>query len=752
MKVLAETLGSIMTTRFTKSLTGWVMATACLALTAGVRAADESGQGTSPSAGLEEIVVTAQRKSEDLQKAPVAVEVVSAADIARNGVTSPIELQELIPAIRYIAADQMTILVRGLGTVNVNPGVDAAVGYVEDGIFLSHPAALNPVLFDMQRVEAVLGPQGTLYGRNTNAGVINFISNNPTFDSVHGYGQLGVGSYTEISSEAAINLPINQEWALRISGGSEKHNAYDADGSNNENAGGARAKLLYVPTSDLSVLLSVDGSTNHSKGNTYGGICPPFTSAPGCAGYPYRPWTGILPSPSNYDNQTIFGASLDVDYDMGWGKLKSLTGFRSYRFGANFGPGWLDGVNQFEYLHNENDRFITQEVHISSEPSSYVSWVTGLFYSNDHQPADQQFNYFQTILQTLGLPPGYFEHLAIVSSRYASEAYFADATVPIIGGLSVRLGGRVTHETKDSTGTVNDGIIGVPGYPFGPPENNIGSESATKPTWKAGLDYELTAKNLLYATFSTGFKSGGVNNLPAVAGLSTYAPETIDAWQVGSKNRFLDDRLQVNAEFFHYAYKNYQTYLFYTPSGGPLAGSTLFPTVNSQTATFKGGEIDTVFKLTAVDQLGFSVNLLDNKYGDYVVDLPYSAVFNLSNTSAPLSPKETYQLGYEHIFSLPNGDTLSAQAISRYATYQLAQGNYDGNATYTQPGYHKSDANLVYHSDRVGVTVTGYIRNIENKAIINSIAGGYPTLDNINYTNAMIDPPRTFGLTVRKEF
>jgi iron complex outermembrane recepter protein len=741
-----------MTRRCIESLTASAVASAYILLATSAWAADESTQANSSSAGLEAIVVTAQRKSEDLQKTPVAVDVVSGADIARNGVTSPIELQELIPAIRYVAADQMTILVRGLGTVNVNPGVDAAVGYVEDGIFLAHPAALSPVLFDMQRVEAVLGPQGTLYGRNTNAGVINFISNNPTFDSVHGYGQLGVGSFTEISSEAAINLPINQEWALRISGGSEKHNAYDADGSNNENAGGARVKLLYVPNSDLSVLLSVDGSTNHSKGNTYGGVCPPFNSAPGCIGYPYRPWSGLYPSPSNYDNETIFGASLDVDYDMGWAKLKSLTGFRSYRFGANFGPGWIDGENQFEYIHNENDRFITQEVHISSEPNSYVSWVSGIFYSNDHQPAEQQFNYFDTILQTFGLPPGYYQNLAIVSSRYASEAFFADATIPIIGGLSFRAGGRVTHETKDSTGTANLGIIGTPGEPFGPPQNNIGSESATKPTWKAGLNYDLTSKNLLYATFSTGFKSGGVNNLPAAAGLTTYSPETIDAWQFGSKNRFLDDRLQVNAEYFHYAYKNYQTYLFYQPTGGPFAGSTLFPTVNSQTATFEGGEIDTLFKITAADQLGFNVNFLNNRYDQYVVDLPYSSVFNLSNTTAPLSPKQVYALVYEHIFSLPNGDTLSAQVNSIYTTHQIAQGNYDGNTTYDQPGYHKSGANLVYHSDPLGLTITGWIRNIENKATINSIAGGYPTLDNIAYTNGMIDPPRTFGLTVRKDF
>jgi iron complex outermembrane receptor protein len=183
-----------------------------------------------------------------------------------------------------------------------------------------------------------------------------------------------------------------------------------------------------------------------------------------------------------------------------------------------------------------------------------------------------------------------------------------------------------------------------------------------------------------------------------------------------------------------------------------LAGSTLFPTVNSQTATFQGGELQTAFKLTSADTLRLDVNLLNNRFGEYLVNLPYSAPFDLSGTPVPLSPKQAYTLDYEHVFALPNGNTLSLDAGATYATKQVAQGNYNGNLTYTQPAYHKSNLNAIYHTMTGNWTFTGYVRNIENKATINNIAGGYPVAFNFLNTNVMLDAPRTYGLIVRKDF
>ncbi len=645
----------------------------------------------------------------------------------------------------------MTVTIRGLGTINDNPGVDSAVAYAQDGIFLAHPEALTPVLFDLRRVEAVLGPQGTLYGRNSNGGAINFISNDPT-SVFGGHAAVGFGNYSAINSDAALNVPLSDTLALRVAAGTEKHGPYVDDGSNDVDAQAGRIKLLYTPGEDFRVLLTVDGAERRSVGANYGAVCPPNNIAPGCIGVPYVPYSGLgPPSPSAHNDDTIFGTALDIQYDLRWALLTSLTGYKHYTFSGDTSPPWYGGIDHFDYIHDERDRSITQELRLASEAGTPIAWVAGVYYSSETQPATIQFNYLDTILQTLGVPPGYFQRLTTVSSKYQSEAVFGDVTVPLVGGLRFRGGLRFTHESKDSTGTAESGILGVPGFPLGPPETNVGNESISRVTWKAGFDYEITAKNLLYVTASTGFKSGGINNLPAEAGLSTYAPETIKAYELGSKNRFFADQLQINAALFHYDYKNYQDFIFYTPTGGPLAGATLFPTVNSQTATFEGGELDVIWKVTPHDTLGFDLNWLHDRYDEFVVALPFSPVFDLSHTDVPLAPRATYGLNYEHVFQIANGDTLSFAADSRLVMSHLVTGNYGNNTTYTQPRYHKSNANLTYQAHG-GWNIGAYIRNIENKATFNTISGGYPVAPDIAWTNVMIDPPRTFGLKVAKEF
>jgi len=708
---------------------------------------------------LEEIVVTAQKRSEDLQKASIAVDVVKAEEFAQQGIKNAIDLQDIVPALRFIAADQMTVNIRGLGTINDNPGVDSAVAYSEDGVYLTHPSALTPVLHDLQRVEVLLGPQGTLYGRNSNGGVVNFISNDPSFDKVSGYVKVGGGNYSAFNSDAAINLPINSQWALRISEGSERHNAYVDDGSNNLDAWAARAKLLYRPNDDLSIKLTVDGGKHNSIGNAYGAACPPGNVDPFCAKVPWKPWSGFPPlSTAAVNNYSNYGASLNIDANLGWATLTSLTAYRGYDLNATTSPAMYTGAVDFTYTHPDHSRAETQEFRLNSLSSSPVKWVAGLFYAHETQPSSVLFDYINTILQNPAIvgphtaPPNFFQKFSIVSSDYKSVAVFGDVTVPVTDSFRLRGGLRFTHDDKTSTGTSEQGVGGVD---FGPVGVNQAALRTDKVTWKAGADFDITPQNLLYATVSTGFKSGGVNNLPASIGLTTYAPETITAYEIGSKNRFADNRIQVNLAAFRYDYKNYQTFEFYQPSGGPFVGATLFPTLNSQKATFQGGELQTEFALTAADRLRFDVNILKNTFDTFVISLPFAPVQNLSGTDVPLSPKTAYTLAYEHKFNLGAAGSLAVGADAHYSADYLATGNqgaFAGNAPYTQPSYTKTNAHVSWNSGDSGWEVSAFIRNISNKASINTVAGGYPVIPNFFVINAMIDPPRTFGATVKKEF
>lgn len=743
-----------MTTNYFKPLLGCSLPTLMAVLAA--HAQNAPGK---PGVQLQEIVITAEKKTENLQKAAVAVDVLKPTDLAKAGITNALNLQEILPAVKIVPSVVMNVSIRGLGTSDFNPGVESSVAYNQDGIYLSSPNALTPVLFDMQRVEAVLGPQGTLYGRNANGGVINFITNDPTF-VYGGYAQIGFGNYGAVNSEAAANIPLTDELALRVSEGSDKVNGYDSSGTSSVDSIAGRAKLLYKPNNDLRALLTIDASQRKSFAGTYDGSCPPNNYFPGCAGVPFNnPWSGMLPAPRvGYSNTYVFGVSAHIDYNLGWSNLTWLTGYKTANWSSDTAAASYNGVNNFDFIQNEQDRFFTQEVRLSNEADSPVSWVAGVYYSHLNEKAVSQDNYVtNTFAQLGGAPPGFYQAFPMTGSTDQSEAVFGDITIPIpaVSGLRLRGGLRYTNETISAVGAVENGILGkgiIPGSidPAG------GNQSIGDLTWKAGVDYDLTKENLLYFTASTGFKSGGINILPAGSGsLNTYAPEYITAEEIGSKNRFLDGRVQVNVDAFHYSYKNYQDYVFWRPTAGPLVNDTLFPTVNSQTATFEGGELNTLWRVTPNDTLGFNLNLLNDTFDKFDLNLPNAPSINFSHTQVFLAPKQTYSVNYEHIFEISNGDTLTIGADSQILTSQIAQGFYtvgNSNLLYRQPGYHQTGVNISYQTAESGWTVNAYIRNIENAAVINSVAGGYPVPQSATGINYRIDPPRTFGMSVRKQF
>ncbi|HZU63860.1 MAG TPA: TonB-dependent receptor [Novosphingobium sp.] len=725
-------------------------------------AADDSANGApSANAQIQEIVVTAQKRSENLQKASISINAVRGEDLAKSGVHDAAGLQDLVPNVKFSAADELTVSIRGLGTTNINGGVDSAVAYSEDGLYLSHPAALSPLLFDMQRVEVLLGPQGTLYGRNSNAGVVNFISADPEFRT-GGHAQIGYGNYNALNSELAVNLPLSDKLALRIAGASEQHGPYVADGTNDSESYAARMKLLYKPTDTLSILLAATYSAHRTTGTSYGWKCPPgLAGVPACAGTNTPAWSGIYPanSPLQGMRDHVWGVSATVNLEMPWANFTSLTGYKYYNYHSVNSPGLVNGTDEFDYHHLESDKFFTQELRLTSKPGSHIKWSAGLYYSDDTQPYSQIFQYnSSTAVQLAGGPDNFYQQFAFTGTSYKSAAAFGDLTVPVRHDVRLRAGLRYTVESKDATGQISQGITGY--GQLGDTSYNPSHEAAWRLTWSAGLDWDISPRNLFYVTASNGYKSGGLNSMPASTGLTTYGPEKITAVEIGLKNRFLGNRLQVNMNLFHYAYDGYQALIFYMPTGGPLLGDTLFPTVNSQTATFEGGEVQAIWKLTANDRLSFGFNYLHDRFGRFVVALPYAATQDLSGSRVPQAPETTVTIGLDHTFHLPGDMALNLGASTQFVSSYLAQGNYTqysdagaaiGTGYYTQGAFHKTSltATLTAHG---GWTLSAFARNIENKATINTIAGGYPIAQNILQANAMVDPPRTFGFALRKDF
>ncbi len=717
-----------------------------------------------PTSGvLQEVVITAEKRTENVQKAAIAVDVLRPQDLRKAGVTNVLQLQDVLPAVKIVTAAVNNFSIRGLGTAVNTSQADSAVALSVDGIYLSHPNGLSPVMYDMARVEVVLGPQGTLYGRNSNAGVINFITNDPVF-KYGGHAQVGFGNYGAVTSDSAINIPLSDVLAVRIAEGSERHNAYDSDGQNSKDAVGGRMKILYKPNSDFDALLSVDAIHSLWHWDPYDGVCPPGSFNVACGAGRKPNWSGFSPGPITADHTQNdgFGTSLKLEDNLGWANLISLTGYRTYNYLSTNQPQTENGMLSQTFNVYEADRFVTQEVRLSSEAGSKITWVGGVYYSHEDQRNATRFDYYQGNFVGANI----FQNFPITIESQ-SEAVFGDVTVPVplIDGLRLRAGVRYTHETKDANGFNESGTLSTRVVDSSTPTQ--GSESIWRATWKAGVDYDVTPNNLLYFTASTGFKSGGLNNVPAAAdSILHYAPEFITAEEIGSKNRFFDNRLQLNLAAFNYSYRNYQTFVFWRPDAGlgapsSIAGGTFFPFVNSQKATFRGGELDANWRITPYDKLGLSFNYLDDVYNVFNLVLPYSPPpQSLSNTQVPQAPRTTFTPQFEHDFSFTNGDALAFNVESQIVSSQIAQGSYTDNVysatprsyTYRQPAYHKTDVSLTYTTAESGWTFNAYIRNIENVAVINRVSDGYPQMNSYPYLNYALDDPRTFGFTVRKDF
>jgi iron complex outermembrane receptor protein len=714
-------------------------------------AATPSAADDKSSATIEEIIITAQKRSENLQRASISVDTVEPENLQKRGITNAIDLQQMVPALHVVENDQFQPTIRGLGTFAGTAGVDVSVALSQDGVYLPHPPAMTPILFDLQRVEAVLGPQGTLYGRNSNAGVINFISNDPKRD-FGGYMQAGVGNYEAWSTEGAFNAPLSDTLAMRVSGATSFHGPYTDDGTNSLKSYAGRIKFLYDPNERLSVLLTIDGAYQGTLPQNSANCPPGLIGVGGCVGVKYVPWQGMSPrARSMYNHDSIFGASTRITYDLGWSDLTSLTGYRQYRLRTDTGPPWLGGVDNFDYVANADDKFLTQEIRLSSKDDSKVKWVAGLYVSDETESGLQAFRFHRnTDFQIyLGFPDNYEISAPVSSATARSYALFGDVTTPLfVPNLRLRAGLRYTYEQKSLTGANRAGIENNgPTFSYVP---TTGTEIQRRPTWKLGLDWDVSPDSLLYATVSTGFKSGGVNILPAYAASATiYRPETVTAVEIGSKNRFLENRLQVNAAVFHYDYRNYQTSIFYQPQGP--SGPTSFPVVNSQVATFEGGEFNVLYRLTHADTVNFDLNYLNNKFDKFVVVLP-NFVQDLSGTDVPLSPRTTFSIGYEHEFALAGGGALTVGVNSQIVSSQVAQGSYGDNHVYHDPAFHKTGVNISYVSADGAWTANAYVRNIENEAVISALAGGYPLPGIDGFIGVHEEQPRTYGVSIRRNF
>jgi iron complex outermembrane recepter protein len=529
---------------FVRAETAVASATTTEAATDGASGADRSTSAGPSNSALEEIVVTAQRKEETLQKIPIAVTVVSGDQLTIRGVQDTSALSAAIPNLSTTSQGVYTQpYLRGVGSNAGNPNDEPSVATYVDGVYM---ASLWGDIFsfnNIERIEVLKGPQGTLFGRNATGGVIQIVTRDPTqapsLEASVGYGNFNtVQSSVYATSGIATNLAADVAVIYN-----DNFDGYGRDifrGVNilQREEVGVRSKWLWTPTDTTEVRLSGDYGSVHSSGSDYQ-LVQGVIGADGVTGYP-GPYNTDTNWPNSLKDEN-YGASLHIDQDLGFSRLVSISAYRDvtarYLLDQDATPApiansALQGLS----------RTFSQELQLLSPTASKLQWLVGGYYFNG------DFQYRPLSLVGLDAAP-YAQEDIYTTQHTNSLSGYGQTTVEVLPGTKLTGGLRYTDERQDVSGS----ILGDGATLLDAPEQ---SQSFRRVTWRAAIDQQLSDSVLAYVSNNRGIKSGGFNLLDPTA--PGYRPEVLDAYELGLKSELLEHTLRLNVAGFYYNYKDVQ--------------------------------------------------------------------------------------------------------------------------------------------------------------------------------------------------
>ena len=584
--------------------------------------------------GLEEIVVTANKRAENMQTVPIAISALTADEAGKIGVVNGQTLAQVIPGLQLNRqTNGSTPFLRGVGNPSTQAGTEPAVAMYVDDVYYGSSAVALSNYNSIQRIEVLKGPQGTLFGRNATGGVINVFTKDPTpepqLDVSLGYGNYDTWSGSlyatgELTDGLSANIAAygeeqNDGWGTNFTTGNDAYTYHDY---------GGRIKLLWDVSDATSVLFNADYDDYFNQQAVF------FRPAPGTAS---SAGAASIPPPDIYDSfenldptaaVEMWGASAKIKHEFSGADFVSITAYREAEAEQEFAQ---DGASfhRLNPLLIYNTETFTQEFQLLSPADSRISWVAGLFYLDDTSIVDPF--HFTGILTTAAL--GVFDPAAIgqasrgANSEQKSESYsgFFQTTVPITDAFNVTAGIRYTEDERSLTGyRLNRDIDGTLS-PRVFASNSGLSESWSSVTGRLAFDYQFSDDFMAYVAWNRGFKSGLFNTIippdfgpdilnPGVPVLDPpVEPEDIDAYTIGFKSELFGNTVRLNAEAFYYDYSNLQLQqVLIIPGGGTATRLT-----NAAKATIQGIDIDLVMQPTAQLTLTAAVEFLDGEYDDF---------------------------------------------------------------------------------------------------------------------------------------
>ncbi len=696
---------------------------------------------------LEEVIVTAERSEARLQDTAISLAVYSGDELERRGITNVLQMVATDPSLNVgFSGGAAYISMRGVSSSNTTETGDPAVSVGVDGTFQNRHYALGAAMYDIERVEVLRGPQGTLYGRNATGGAVNIITAKPQLgDNSTGQLALELGSYDLINVDGWANLPLSENFAMRLSFASREHDGYrnndpyPFDGDD-EDTRSARIQFLYTPTENLSLWAS--GQYTH-----LGGI----GASSELAGFAYPASGGreplhVLPPGLSSDGKkfAVYGDPfLDVDvYDFRWSATydglpggSSLT-YLGYYNDTNYQRGQYvyspPPAPGATHVQREYPDTWTHELRWSSAPGSQLEWQAGAYYfKEDGSLLTDQYNDFRGANETGRIQ---FDFPVV---RSESKAIFGQATYHMSDTISFTGGLRQTWDDKSREGTfyIKPGLTGLP---FTIAIDQGGKAKSDQLTWLAGVQYTPNADQMFYGKISTGYKTGGFT------GQGQYGPENVTSYEIGSKSMLANNRVELNLAGFFMDYTDQQVNQFV--SGDNSSGSK---TTNAGQSEIYGIEASLRTLVGDGGLLDVSATYLNTEYQEFKLSAGWDPTVNLdlSGNDLPLSPKLAFRAQFEYAFENVMGGTLTPRAGITYKSSQyFLPENYP--VSY-QGDYSLIDLGLDYTpGGKDWLLVQLYVRNLTDETIFSNGVEFY-TFNNYTFN---YQPPQTWGIRFTARF
>jgi iron complex outermembrane receptor protein len=657
------------------------------------RAADAADASSAESATLQEIVVTAQRRTENLQIVPIAVTAISPTQIHDLNIVTLKDIQLVTPGLTFESGYNFAQpFIRGVGTSNPTPGVESAVATYIDGAYVERAEAQITDLFDVAGVQVLKGAQGTLWGRNASGGAIIYTTNDPGLNAYSTSVNAEYGSYNHVLGEVVTNIPLSDTLAVRLGGHFVHEDGYITNLVGGPKLGGRqsgtlRGKIKWQPTEQFSAVLAVDGFKGIDRNNAQREVA----AAPLCAVCSI-PGSGAGPVARFYDvaqdlTATPFytsasNATLHLNYAGDRFATSSVTYYR-YDFTTVTVDEGLSPFPLFDYGAQDGGKSLGQEFQASTDFSGMFNALAGVsyLYDDSHDGTNLTGLSFAALLPIFGSQP--YAYNDVLTKSYAG---FAELYATPLEHLKLTVGGRYTADSRTLTGRENaaaNAALAPPGAPA------TWSEHATfnKFTPRVVAAYDLGEVNV-YASWNRGFKAGGYNT-PTFSSTNVVNPESIDNYEIGAKYESADRRLRLNAAAFYYTYSDIQVNIVSITTGGQILQ-------NAAGARGKGAELDGNYQATSWLTAFGSAAYLHARYTSY----PNASIVNPTAiglaqgtadlTGQPLtrSPSFNGTVGFSVHAPVTEDWLANLSVVGRYTTRYYFYPDAGGPVGHdVQPGY-----------------------------------------------------------------